>query len=277
MAEEIERAGKVTTYGQDIALKFGWVQRHIPQGQKVLDIGCGQDQPLLYVLGARNYPKIYVGVDLNRISKKSNVRWATIYDQFDFVNNSSIILEKHGRFNVVTCFEVAEHMETPDLKVMLKSVRVMMEDDGTFFLSTPVFNGLAAANHIHEYRIDELQAVLEESGFEVKAKYGTFASKPDVLNAMNAEERKIYLKLEGWFGGEVMATILAPLYPDHSRNICWVLQKAKNAKMEDAPKTTETEVTEKTVVTEPPNTETTEEVEVETEVDEDPDENGDDN
>jgi SAM-dependent methyltransferase len=226
VAEEIERAGKVVDYVEGIALRYGWVQRNIPQGQKVLDIGCGQDQPLLYVLGARNYPKTYVGVDLNRISKKSNVKWATIYDQFDFVNRSAELFEKHGKFNVATCFEVAEHMEPPDFKQLLLNVLNLLEDDGTFYLSTPVFNGMAAANHIHEYRIDELTEVLESAGFKIKAKYGTFASKTDLYHVLKPEERELFDKLWGWFGNEVMATILAPLYPDHSRNICWVLQKA---------------------------------------------------
>ena len=257
MAEEIERAGKVVDYVSGIALRYGWVQRNIPQGQKVLDIGCGQDQPLLYVLGARNYPKVYVGVDLNRISKKSNVRWAKIYDQFDFVNRWAEILQAHGRFNVATCFEVAEHMEPPDLKQLLRNVHNLLEDDGTFYLSTPVFNGMAAANHIHEYRIEELKGVLEEMGFEVKARYGTFASKTDIYHVLKPEERELFDKLWGWFGNEVMATILAPLYPDHSRNICWVLQKAKKATMEDPKLVTESVVEEKTTTE---TTEVTEEV-----------------
>ena len=223
-------------YVQDLALKYGWVHRQIDQGMSILDIGCGQDQPLLYVLGARiqTVPEVYVGVDLNPIRNKSRVRWADIHDQFDFVNNYKKLDELYTPFDVCVCFEVIEHMSPEDGAKMLEGIRFLLKPGGLLYLSTPVFDGLAAANHLHEYTIPELRTAIETAGFEVKERYGTFASKPDIKPKLSAAEADIYNRLEKWFGGEILACFLAPLYPDASRNNLWVCQKPSQDSSRDS-------------------------------------------
>lgn len=221
----------VHPYLQKIFFRYGWVGKEIKQGMKILDVGCGQDQPLLYVLGARiqTVPELYVGVDLNRIMKKSSVRWARIHDEFDFVNNGQQLIDKYGPFDVVVNFEVIEHMGTEDGKVMLAKFFSALKPGGRLYLSTPVFDGQAAANHVHEYTIPELKAAIEEAGFTIANRYGTFASKYDITDAMNKakdiEAIKMYNRLEKWFGGDALSVVMAPLYPDASRNNMWVCVK----------------------------------------------------
>lgn len=216
------------SYLNDIFLKYGWAQRHIEQGLSILDIGCGQEQPLLYVLGARmnTVPECYLGVDLNRISKKSQVRWSEIWDEFDFVNNYGKVVEKYTPFDLAVCFEVIEHMAPEDGDKLLLGIFECLRPGGIAYISTPVFDGLAAANHIHEYTIPELDAAITRAGFVVERRIGTFASKPTIRQAMrnagDLERLKVYDELETWFGGEVMSTLMAPLYPDASRNNLWV-------------------------------------------------------
>jgi 2-polyprenyl-3-methyl-5-hydroxy-6-metoxy-1,4-benzoquinol methylase len=231
---QLRASGHGRTVHRDYAAHFfrwGWVSRQIAPGQRVLDIGCGQDQPLLYVLGQRiqTVPDIYVGVDLNRIMKKSAVKWARIFDEFDFVTNGQKVINEFGPFDIVTCFEVIEHMGTADGAQLLRSAFDALKHNGKLYLSTPVFNGAAAANHVHEYTIPELHGAIEAAGFSVAQRIGTFASKPDVVAAMirnkDTEGLAVYRKLEGWFGGDVMSTIMAPLYPDDSRNNLWVCVK----------------------------------------------------
>jgi SAM-dependent methyltransferase len=217
------------SYVNDIALKYGWVHRSVNQGMSILDIGCGQDQPLLYVLGARiqTVPEVYVGVDLNPIRNKSRVRWADIRDQFDFVNNGKSLEQFYTPFDMAVCFEVIEHMAPEDGDKMLENILYLLKPGGLLYLSTPVYNGSAAANHIHEYTIPELREHIEKAGFQVKERYGTFASKPDIRAAAAGDPKAIelYDKLNKYYGGEVMACMLAPLYPDASRNNLWVCQK----------------------------------------------------
>ena len=88
---------------------------------------------------------------------------------------------------------------------------------------------MAAANHIHEYTIPELKSAIEAAGFTIVDRFGTFASKPTIRWAMKGAKRedhlKVYDELERWFGGDVISTFMAPLYPDDSRNNLWVCQK----------------------------------------------------
>jgi 2-polyprenyl-3-methyl-5-hydroxy-6-metoxy-1,4-benzoquinol methylase len=227
VAQEINRAVEYP----DFALRYGWIDKKIKAGLKILDVGCGQDQSLLYVLGARlnTVPKLYVGVDLNRIQKKSNCRWAKVLDEFDFIGRQAELLEEYATFDVITNFEVIEHMGVEDGLKLLTAMRNMLNSTGVIYLSTPVFNGQAAANHVHEYTIDELAGLIRCAGLKVVGRYGTFASKPEIKSVLSAEERTVFDKLERWFGGEVLSNIFAPIHPDHSRNNLWVLQKDENA------------------------------------------------
>jgi SAM-dependent methyltransferase len=224
-------SNSIPPYLTDIFFRYGWVAKQVKKGMKILDVGCGQDQPLLYVLGARiqTVPELYVGVDLNNITRKSGVRWSKIYDNFDFTSKWEGIRNAHGEFDLAVCFEVLEHMAPEDGALLLTAIRGCLRDGGQLFLSTPVFDGMAAANHIHEYEIPELDGLLRAQGFEVVTRYGTFASKPEIRHAMKKAGREDHLKtydeLERWFGGDVISTFMAPLYPDASRNNLWVCKK----------------------------------------------------
>ena len=230
---QLKSTGHGRTVNRDYAAHFfrwGWVSRQIKQGESILDVGCGQEQPLLYVLASRKQtvPDVYVGVDLNRIMKKSACKWADIYDEFDFVNNGASLIDSdkgYTPFDKAVCFEVIEHMDESDGDRLLKNLHYCLRPGGTLFLSTPVFDGYRAANHIREYTIPELQAKITQAGFNVRRRIGTFASKPEIRPVLLDHQRKVYEELEEWFGGDVLSTIFASLHPDQSRNNLWVCEK----------------------------------------------------
>lgn len=205
--------------------RWGWAARMVDQTTELLDVGCGPDCPLIEVLTMprSSVPRRYVGVDYNREPNKHPTRgWAELHWQFNF-------LERHGelgQFDLVTCFEVIEHMRKADGERLLEAMRGCLKPGGRILLSTPVFNGKAAANHIHEWTIPELKASIAEAGLEVVARYGTFASWNDVKKVCSREELQIAKRISEYYSGEVMACFLAPLYPDASRNNAWML-KAK--------------------------------------------------
>jgi len=208
--------------------RWGWVSRQVKAGESILDVGCGQDQPLLYILGSRiqTVPDVYVGVDLNNIPNKSHVKWADVYDNFDFVTHGVEFLEpKYTPFDKAVCFEVIEHMQPPDGRRLLDNVYRLLRQGGLLYLSTPVFNGAAAANHLHEYTIPELREAVEAAGYKVQRRIGTFASKPEIKPVLNPCQTQLYDEMEEWFGGDVMSTIFAYNHPDQSRNNLWVLEK----------------------------------------------------
>lgn len=223
---QLKAAAHGTLVHRDYAAHFfrwGWVAKQIRLEDNVLDVGCGQDQPLCKVLGGRfgaNRGK-YVGVDLNPISKPDGHVWAKIIDRFNFIDESHPALTP-GKFDVAVNFEVIEHMHVPDGKKMLLKINKLLKPRGRLYLSTPVFNGSAAKNHLHEYRIEELGDLFRDCGFTVERRIGTFASQDEIKPRLSAEELKVMDRLKWWFGGEVLSVLFACNYPDVSRNNLWV-------------------------------------------------------
>jgi len=108
-----------------------------------------------------------------------------------------------------------------------------MAPGATLLLSTPVYNGRQmAANHIREVTIDEMRSELEAAGFEVVKRYGTFASKHDVVRGLREQYPDVAEQLIAIYEGtrelyddNLLAAFLAPILPDYSRNNVWVCRK----------------------------------------------------
>ena len=206
--------------------RWGFAGRFVDGETEILDVGCGPDVPMIDVLTMprSSVPKRYVGVDMNRQPRKCPQRqWATLHWEFNFIEDG----HRLGQFDLVTCFEVIEHMRKEDGERLLVEICKAMRDDATFLLSTPVFNGKAAADHIHEWTVPELTGAIESAGLRVDRRHGTFASWNDVKKvASAAAELDVARRLSEYYSGEVMSCFLAPLYPDASRNCVWVLRRA---------------------------------------------------
>lgn len=209
------------------AFRWGWVTRQMKlQGHgKVLEVGCGQDLPLLKVMsGIGHQPELYVGVDLNKLPEVKR-NWAKIYGEFCFHDRHQ---ELPYDFDIAVCMEVIEHGGIGDGLNLLYAIFEHLKPGGVLYLSTPVFDGIARAmNHIMEFTVPQLQQMCEQVGFIVERRFGTFASKLDLKDHVKPEHWKIYQELEVFYDREIMSTFLAPLYPDLSRNNLWQLRKPK--------------------------------------------------
>jgi 2-polyprenyl-3-methyl-5-hydroxy-6-metoxy-1,4-benzoquinol methylase len=226
---QLREKGHGTRVHRDYAAHFfrwGWAARFVESRKtRVLEIGCGQDTPLFKVLsGSLNtVPESYVGVDLNSV-KKPGCKWTSWHDKFNFVDEWKTLKIEKG-YDLIVSFEVIEHMHPPDGLKLLERARKLASDDATFLLSTPVFNGKKmAANHLHEYYIDELQELIEEGGWKVERRHGTFASWNDMRRVCTDDELKLVDELGEFLSTEVLACFLASKYPDASRNNVWVLK-----------------------------------------------------
>lgn len=214
---------------------FRWtcVKRYIDQTKTVLDIGCGQDKPLLGILrgGPSVNVKKYVGVDLNKI-RPSEDQKATFFGEFNFVERWKELV-KHAPFDVVVALEVIEHMNVRHGAAFLQASRELLAPGGLLFLSTPCYDGIHhAANHIHEYTVPELQALIEKSKFEVVNRYGTFMDikhfrKPGgKVEPLTAEiVRQMTALVEDYFDNDALSCFFAPLFPDHARNNLWICRR----------------------------------------------------
>lgn len=205
--------------------KWGFATRLIGPHDRVLDVGCGQDVPLMQVLsmGARYTPAEYLGVDLNPI-KQHTPPWAQVRDRFNYVEDYDLIFK--WRYTVGVCIEVLEHMAPEDGRRLLTGLLYNLDEHSRLILSTPVFNGKAAKNHVHEYEVNELLELFHTTGWEVVNRFGTFASYRDIKKVATEEEINILDRIRDFYSEEVAACFLAPLYPENSRNIVWVLKKS---------------------------------------------------
>lgn len=208
--------------------KYGINKRRFIQHETtdVLDVGCGPDRPMLLALfggvGPHPLARSYTGVDLNNIRPTHHAR-SKLYPQTNFIEEHARICEERGPFDLITNFEVIEHMPKRMGKALLEAFFEVISVDGHLLLSTPVYDGIARAkNHIHEWTVPELQEALGEAGFEVINRYGTFANMSDIKRVCTTEEKALMLKLSTYYGNDVLSTFLAPLYPDASRNNLWV-------------------------------------------------------
>jgi len=237
--EGLDQALRIVHY-PDFCFKWGWSNRWIQRGDFVLDVGCGQEQPLARILAmsAGTFPAMMVACDYNRISKPFNVQWLETLDEFDYTERWPECLELipesplyERRFDIAVCFETIEHMRSTDADKLLLGVHESLKQNGQsrFFLSTPNFNGRAAANHLKEWTVPELQATLEALGFRVYARFGTFASYPDIKRVASPEHLELLERARIFYSDDVAACYLAPLYPDHSRNNVWVCGRAEEA------------------------------------------------
>lgn len=209
--------------------RWGWATRLIKPTDTVLDVGCGPDLALPTVLsmGGRYVPARYVGVDLNKLS--GGPGWA------ELLGETNVLDLLHGErgeqegwykwFTKVVAFEVIEHMTRENGIALLEIIYEVLEPGGQLLLSTPVFNGKAAVNHVHEWEIDELRTEIKAAGFTIEKRHGTFASYKDIKRVASPEHLLVLDEIRTYYSEEVTACFLAPLYPDESRNNVWLCRK----------------------------------------------------
>lgn len=236
------------TLGRDYSghfFRWSFARRHIKKGQHVLEVGCGQDLPLRKIL-LRNvgfHCESYTGCDLNKLKESKHQR-TTLFGEFDFTTRWKEVLKTRPEgFDVAVNYEVIEHMKVEHGRKLLKGIFECLKPGGTFFLSTPVYDGVRhAANHIHEYTVPELQKEVEKAGFVVERRYGVFMDLRHIKKELPAAPgckdqvslhtavKQVRDALESYYDNDAISCFFAPLYPDHARNNLWVLKKPEAGK-----------------------------------------------
>ena len=199
---------------------------------RILDVGCGRLMPMGTMLhSSRLAPAYYCGVEFGPVERSNKSVATTLRSptfSCDIWDNTDIrqfeMDEGEELFNVVTCFEVLEHMEPAMVLETLQVIKKCCTPDARIFISTPCFNGKAAANHVNEMKFDALAAVFNQEGFAIRDQYGTFASISDYQMSLNEHEQHVFTRLRDYYDVNVLACIFAPLHASKSRNVLWELQ-----------------------------------------------------
>lgn len=206
---------------------------------RILDIGCGKETPLIKTLYTmRMTPEVYVGVDYNNQPKnldQENI-WARIHAKMEGGNFEllwNIDASKPDRFTnldftptLITCFEVLEHVTPEKVIGIINNIKRISDRNTDVFISTPCFNGKAAANHINEMTFDYMQRLMAEN-FIIMDKWGTFASQRDIepeISKHNEDLQHAYEELKRYYDSNLLSILFAPLFPSKSRNVIWHLK-----------------------------------------------------
>lgn len=208
----------------------------------LVDLGCGPEAYMARMLFTnRRHVKHYIGMDYRGArpswcdsgrKEKPNFPFdivkgdVTKWTDYDQVRN--LLQEKdHQEFpDGIVTLEVLEHMPKASGLLFLENIHRLAGPKTTIFLSTPCYDNVhLAAEHIYEWRWDELKEELEHH-FIIEGNWGTFASQKDLNHHLTLEEREIFRRLEVYYDASVMSTLFAPLYPQYSRNSIWKLRAA---------------------------------------------------
>lgn len=194
---------------------------------KLLDIGCGKDVPLAKMLMTSRMASDglqYIGIDYNKLEMPKafeNTKFKpTLIGNVAFPD-VELPIEK---FDVITCFEVLEHVEPLHAFKMLEGMAARLAPDGVAFISTPVYDPKvgAADNHVNEMSYEIMKALLTNAGFEIDDHFGTFASIKDYKEMVDKDDLDVvFTRLRAYYDSNYLATIFAPLYPHRSRNVLW--------------------------------------------------------
>jgi len=225
-------------------------------GQTILDFGCGSGEMLEVFYRNRFRPKKYLGLDIrtNTINKNNekfkNVDFAE-FKEADLCGDINL----NEKFDIITSFEVFEHIGKWNGQKYLNNIKKHMNENSRLYMSTPCFNGKAAKNHmitddegnehVGEYGFEELKELLSKN-FEIIKVYGTFASMSDYKPLLNDWQQKMFDELCDYYDVNLVSNIMAPFFPEHSRNAHWVLKlkEDKNIDEEVIDKETEEPSTE---------------------------------
>lgn len=208
-------------------------------GDVTCDFGCG-DGALLEVLYRNRFKqKKYVGIDIRDKFKPDLKRldWAEFIVE-DLVNPQLGTDFASIQADHVVSFEVIEHVGRQNAPVFLKNFMACGNEDATYYLSTPNYDLLqgAAGNHTydsgdgrgiapHEFLHKNLEKEILDAGFKIIKKYGTFASIKDYKHKLNDWQEKMFAELRGYYDTNLLANLMAPFFPEQSRNCMWILKR----------------------------------------------------
>lgn len=220
-------------------LRWSHIVKEAKIGETVVDFGCGKGNMLEVFYRNKFKCARYVGIDIRKQTieaakeKFQPVEWAEFYAD-DLIFPTMDYKQFQG--DKVCSFEVAEHVGKQNIDAFLTNMRDCGNENATYYISTPNYDEKvgAAGNHtydsgdgrgvaIHEFSHAELQGHIEKY-FTIEKKFGTFASIKDYKHLLNEWQVQMFESLKEYYDSNLLSVIMAPFFPEQSRNTLWVLK-----------------------------------------------------
>ena len=198
---------------------------------RVLDVGCGREVPLARTIYTNKVSgKIdYMGVDAGPVDTAMFTgKWQpVVIENTDFLDVQDVF--GYAPIQYITSFEVIEHVEPAHARAIMQRIYDLCSYETVVYISTPVWNGKAAANHVSEIGYDALGAMFEDIGFAIVDQFGTFASQTDYKRHLTPAETDIFDHARRYYDSNLISVLMAPLVPPRAcRNVMWMLAKNAN-------------------------------------------------
>jgi cyclopropane fatty-acyl-phospholipid synthase-like methyltransferase len=154
-------------FRKEIALSL--IRRYVPKGSRFLEIGCASGD-----MGISLAKLGYEGKMIDFSEEAANEALRSLQKEqlgsVRFENRDFMDLDDAEPFDLVTMFEVLEHIEED--KRAVEKARGLLKDGGVFLLSVPARKRLWGASDViagHFRRYDRIDVVrlMAESGFEI--------------------------------------------------------------------------------------------------------------
>lgn len=125
----------------------------------VLDVGCGVGYGSQHL--ARNGAATVLAIDI-AADAIDHARAHFAHPLVHFECRSALDLDMPGRFDLVTCFEVIEHLTAADQEQLLDVIKRSLKPKGILAVSTPrPHETMRSDYHVHELNSAELAAMLQ--------------------------------------------------------------------------------------------------------------------
>lgn len=221
-------------------LRWTHILKEAKIGETVVDFGCGKGNLLEVFYRNKFKCKKFIGIDIRKQTIEAAKEKFKVVDWAEFIADDLIYPSfDYSQFQAdkVCTFEVAEHIGKQNIDIFLQNFKKCGNESATYYLSTPNFDKKvgAAGNHtydsgdgrgvaIQEFAHNELQEHIEKHFIIVK-KYGTFASIRDYKPLMNEWQKEMFNALQEYYDSNLLSNLMAPLFPEHSRNTLWILKQ----------------------------------------------------
>jgi cyclopropane fatty-acyl-phospholipid synthase-like methyltransferase len=217
-------------------LRWTHVLKRLKIGMNILDWGSGSGNLLEVIYRNRFKSNKYLGLEYRKETvEKNNEKYKNL-DWAEFKQQDLLLDFNYGNdWNIICSFEVIEHIGKQNVNLFLSNLYKHCNNETIILLSTPCYDEKvgAADNHIingeiGELTYSEMKESLINNNFIIKNTWGTFASQKDYKDLMNDWQVKMYNKLSEYYDSNLIANIMAPFFPEHSRNVLWECQIKNN-------------------------------------------------
>lgn len=227
------QAGEACPFGEGILQELHWekrikmAERFLSPGPRILDLGCG-DGTVLRALAPRVERAVGIDISLECIKEAEGRNTSP---RVSFLHTSLEEFVSADRFDLVLMYEILEHLYDPSRA--LEKVRSLLKPDGLLMISTPNFGNLArrlkkiflplvdkmgfpawdeiAREHICEYSLGEVLALLRKNFFEVVKKDGVILLFPFTEISKRLIRNRLFHRLN-FYSGSLVPSLAVEIY-----------------------------------------------------------------